>query len=135
MSRRQFLGTALVLEGAVLALAYGLRTWFDLGRDAPLRLGVVELGWGVALTTPPFAFLVWSARTSWAPLRRLNDRVLDMVRTLFQHATVIDVAIVSVLAGLGEELLFRGVLQVWLTRLADSGSVGWPRASPSVWRT
>jgi membrane protease YdiL (CAAX protease family) len=128
VSRRRLLGATLLLEGAILVLALGLRAWLDLDRDAPVDFGMPALRWGVAATLAPLAFLWWSARTGWGPVHRLHDRVLQLVRTLFAHATVIDVAVVSTLAGVGEELLFRGVLQALLTRLAGFW-VGWIVAS------
>jgi hypothetical protein len=45
------------------------------------------------------------------PLGRLNAAVDDMLLPLFARCSVIQLAFISIMAGLGEELLFRGVLQ------------------------
>ena len=53
-------------------------------------------------------------------LRRVVERLLV---PLFQHLSVAELAIISILAGLGEEMLFRGVLQAALAGWLE-GTVG-----------
>jgi membrane protease YdiL (CAAX protease family) len=45
------------------------------------------------------------------PLARIKDFSEAVLREFFTSSTVLDLALISVAAGLGEEMLFRGVLQ------------------------
>ena len=54
--------------------------------------------------------------SSWRPLVELKQQVRAMIRELFPRARVFELAIIAVLAGVGEELLFRGVLQTLVGR-------------------
>jgi membrane protease YdiL (CAAX protease family) len=49
---------------------------------------------------------------------RLLSRIRDdfrLVLSLFRGASLPELALVAVLAGIGEEMLFRGLIQTWLT--------------------
>ena len=50
------------------------------------------------------------------PLARLNRVVNEVILPLFQSCSALDFATISLLAGLGEELLFRGLIQALLAR-------------------
>jgi membrane protease YdiL (CAAX protease family) len=54
-----------------------------------------------------FALLRWPL----GPLRRIKQFSEEILRPLLAPCTVIDLLGISALAGLGEEMLFRGVLQ------------------------
>ena len=45
------------------------------------------------------------------PLSRIKQFSEEVIRPLFASCTVLDLAVISLLAGVGEEMLFRGVLQ------------------------
>ena len=52
--------------------------------------------------------------TNWARLRELREQVEWLVREMFPTGSIPQFAMVAPLAGVGEELLFRGVLQTKL---------------------
>ena len=66
---------------------------------------------GIAATAPLLVGLRWCLRTRWPPIVRLMEVVEERVAPLFAGATPAHLAAVALLAGLGEEALFRGVLQ------------------------
>lgn len=106
---------AVLFEGGLLALAIGLG-WI-LG--TPL-LSQADFGWaglatGAIATGVPLVGLWWCTWTRWAPLRRLMCEV-DQVVVAFAGCSYLELALVSMLAGLGEEVLFRGVLQAALAQ-------------------
>jgi hypothetical protein len=52
----------------------------------------------------------------WEPIRRLSRLLDGIVRSLFAEARLVDLALVSCLAGVGEEAFFRGAVQSALAR-------------------
>ena len=114
MSRRALLQLAIIFEGGMLLLALLLGLWTDVPVFGELRLGAAGLLWGVGATVPPLLGLAWLRRSRSRPWVRLR-RTLDLVvERLFEQARDIDLLLISLLAGLGEEALFRGWLQPWL---------------------
>ncbi len=81
-----------------------------------------DVGLAVIATTPMLAALIVFAHSELAPLVRIRRIVDEFLRPLFRHSTILDLALISLVAGLGEELLFRAILQSWFT---DSLGV-WP---------
>lgn len=72
---------------------------------------------GLAGALPPFALFVLLLRTPgglFAPVRRFLEQ---NAKPWFSPWTVGQLALISILAGLGEELLFRGALQGWIRLL------------------
>ncbi|QKK02716.1 MAG: CPBP family intramembrane metalloprotease [Pseudomonadota bacterium] len=117
---RRTLTVALVFQGGIvvlgvaLALLFGLRPWQRIepvGADLLIAFaGTLPLL--LILAMMPAAARRWR----WAgELVRLVQQMLDAV---FQRAWPGSVVLVSLLAGVGEELLFRGVVQDGLAGLA-----------------
>ena len=66
---------------------------------------------GVAATLPPLG-LFWACLKLPLPPLKTITRILDeMVVPMFRHCPVVQLAIIAAFAGLGEEMLFRGVIQ------------------------
>ena len=53
-------------------------------------------------------------RTEHAFFRGIQEVVRTTISTLFAHCSMLDLLIVSVMAGIGEEVFFRAFLQGWL---------------------
>lgn len=109
---------AVIVEGG-LALAAVLLAWLfsvslrelfpPLGE--PLAIALVR---GLAATLP-MLLVFWLLVNSRRPmLRQLRDQVDWLIREMFPSRSVPQFAMVALLAGVGEELLFRGVLQTKL---------------------
>jgi uncharacterized protein len=111
MDPRRLLPIVALGEGILLATALAM-AW---GVPLPLRAGdaVAGVSWGVvaalALGLVNLAFLR-SRGNAW-PGGALRYVCRMIVRPLFEHVQVWHILVISLLAGLGEELLFRGVLQ------------------------
>ena len=99
------LGLLAVVLGWLLAVSWWDRLTIDAGGVA----------WGIAATGPMLLSMLVVRRSRWQPFVRLNAVAEHLVDELFAGASVVDLATVSLLAGVGEELLFRGVLQAWLS--------------------
>ncbi len=101
----------VIVESGLLVLAFLLALLFDLPGPFGLRLDAAGILWGVAATVPAVLAMVWSLRTSLPPFPRFRRQIESMVLPLFRGCTHWHLAAISLLAGLGEETLFRGVIQ------------------------
>lgn len=109
--RRSLLVYALLFEGGMGILAFGIAwligypIWQELEGTAEAIL------WGFAASVP--MFILFAACLRWpvgpiASIKRFSDEV---IAPLFKPCTVLDLALISIVAGFGEELFFRGLLQ------------------------
>ena len=111
---------AVMVEGG-LALAALLIAWlFDVSlreQFAPLAAPfAAAVARGVAATLPMLAVFWWLVHSKQPMLRQLREQVEWLVHEMFPSGSVTQFAMVALLAGIGEELLFRGVLQA---KIAD----------------
>lgn len=93
----------------VLALIFGLRPWLELG------WGVMTWVWGVLATLPLLAGLLLTESARWRWVTELRDFMRRVVVPWFAGMRWWGLALVALAAGIGEELLFRGVIQAGLT--------------------
>ena len=114
--RGQFLNMAAFFEGGLVAAAFVLG-WL-VGTD-PLE----TLSWkwtaaalGLAGVVPMFALFLLSQRFPVGPLLRIKRFLVEMLGPSLSVCTWYDLILLAALAGVGEEMLFRGVLQqqTWL---------------------
>ncbi|MEN8262706.1 MAG: CPBP family intramembrane glutamic endopeptidase [Nitrospirota bacterium] len=113
--RRNILTIALLVEGIALALAIILARYFSIDL-LPLSGNYIRDSLiGAAGALFPFCFFVYlmSENTkdiSW--LRSIRRIVTNDIKAIFSNAELIDIIIIALIAGVAEEMLFRGVLQV-----------------------
>lgn len=103
------LSVAFELGLGIVALGLG----WCLGHDprATLRWVASEAGWGAVAAIPPLVFAL--STLQWMP-RLMPEvcRIVDeLLVPLFRECTVWQLAMLSLAAGFGEELLFRGLVQ------------------------
>jgi hypothetical protein len=105
----------LSLLGLAVALAWVMTVpiwdawhwdWLDFGR-------------GLAGTMPMLLLFWWLMRTNVEALRRIREFIKHALLPVLEGWSVARLLSISVLAGVSEEFLFRGVLQGWL-----EGTVG-----------
>lgn len=115
------LRAGLMLEAGLVPLAYGLGWLAGVDPGASLRWDMMALAQGVGATVPLvglFALLLTLDR--WGPLGRIRRTVEALLGPLMAAARPVELVALCVLAGVGEELLFRGFLQAWLARWIGS---------------
>jgi membrane protease YdiL (CAAX protease family) len=111
---RWIVPVAVLFEGGLAALAWGLAWLLDLPVEEQLRWDWEAAGLGAAACVPMLA-LFWACLHVPLPgLERIRGLSRDMIRPLFAPCSLGELAVISALAGLGEEMLFRGVLQAVL---------------------
>lgn len=119
MTRRHLLLIAIVSEGSLVLLAWGLGAVVGTPAFDLLHLSWAATGFGLLASVPMLGVLAWVIRTQWPPLVRFQGTIDEVVTPLFANCTMMDLVVISALAGLGEEVLFRGVMQTAL-----AGAVG-----------
>lgn len=95
---------ALLPVAAVIAYFYGQPLFSDL------RWNLTDLLLGLAATVPLLAFFLWGMQSSLGPLARIRQR-LEALRPLFSSWSLLQLGVISALAGICEEVLFRSVIQ------------------------
>lgn len=121
--RRTVVLLAVLVEGGLLAGA-SLFGWM-VGKSPRFVWNLQAPLWGIAATAPLMLLFFLFVRWPIGPLRRIQRFSEQVVRPLLAPCTVIDMLGISVLAGLGEEVLFRGVLQEYIA--------GWFKYPVGVW--
>lgn len=103
--------TMLGMQAGIVLLALVLGMIFRLDLLGDLDFSLAALNRGV-LGTVPLLLGVWAlATTAWAWVEELTKIMREFVVPLFAKAPAGTLFMVALLAGVGEELLFRGVVQ------------------------
>lgn len=98
-------------EAGLLLLAWGLARWLEVAPGDYLRLTPIAVLWGLVATAPLLLALAWMLTSNAAPLRSLVDLVTEQIGPLVSRCTLLELGCLSVVAGISEEVLFRGVIQ------------------------
>jgi len=96
-------------ETVALILAVGLGWLLGSPPSQMIEVTWGAIGLGLVATVPAVLLMAWSLWTRWG--QRLLETVADRLRAMFGDCSTIDIAIVSIAAGVGEEALFRGAMQ------------------------
>jgi membrane protease YdiL (CAAX protease family) len=109
--------TALAFEGGLGVIALVLGAIFGMSPLRTLTPSVTGIAIGAVAAVPMLVF--FSALLEWqiAPLVRIRELLDEMIAAFFAHTSIKELALVSIAAGIGEELLFRGFVQGTLSVL------------------
>ena len=99
-----------------MLVALALGWWWKVPPFGRVEWTLGGLAAGVEATAPLLVGLWWCLHSRWPPIVRLIELVDTRIGPLFAGAGVGELALVSALAGVGEEVLFRGVVQESLAR-------------------
>jgi uncharacterized protein len=121
--RSDFLRLAAVFEGGLVFVALALGLVFRIDPFADFSLERTGLLLGVAAAFPPFLLLIATDRFRFSALERIKRIVLELLGPSLVACRWYELILVAALAGFGEELVFRGVLQRLFERWLDFG--GW----------
>ncbi len=107
-------------EGGLAVLAWLLGWAFSYPPANEIRWALADVGYAVLWTLPLIPAMVFIGRSNWRPFVRIQQVVNAIVVPLFSGCSVFQLAMISALAGIGEEALFRGFIQ---NSLATEGNV------------
>lgn len=119
-NERQWPSTFLMLgigvEGGILLLALALGLGMEPKPWEQLRWQMREIGAGLLATWPLLLVFVLFCHSRLGPCRRIMRLFEEHLLPALEGVSILELAIVCCLAGLGEELLFRGVFQTFACR-------------------
>jgi len=110
-ARNLVVGLAITVEGGLIAAAWLLGWLLDVSALGRLSFEWEGAAWGLLAAVPMVAGFFAAVRYPVGPLRSIKRFTDETIRPLMMTCSLIDLLGISVLAGVGEELLFRGVLQ------------------------
>ena len=121
-SKLRLLGLATWFEGGLILLAYGLGWLVSVDPLSHLDLEPSAWLWGVLATGPLYALFMASYRFPKGGMGEIKKFLVEKLGPFISEYGWAGLLYLSVLAGVAEEILFRGFLQPWLER--DWGWIG-----------
>ena len=121
--RLKLLGLALLVEGVAFILALFLARQWGIALFPLTKHLLRDVLIGTAAAAIPFALFCFtlSEKAEGIPLLgSIRKTVRKDIKAVFASTTVVDICLISLWAGLAEELLFRGVIQARWGLLAAS---------------
>ena len=116
-SSPHFFSIAVAFELSLAAVALLAAALLGLPLSAMLIVSPASVAGGVLATVPLLLFFRFSLGTTWSPLRRIRHLLLRLLRPLLRQLSVLRALLLGLAAGIGEELLFRGLIQTGLAAL------------------
>ena len=106
---------AVVFECSLALAAVAVGWLFDFDPLATLDWTWQAVGWGIVGALPLVPIMVWCCHSRWSACRAITHMVRRVLVPYFSQCTWLDLALVSIAAGIGEEVLFRGLIQAAVT--------------------
>lgn len=121
-TKTRFLTLATWFEGGLILLAYALGWLLSVDPLAAWSFDPAALGLGLAGTLPLCLVFAATYRFPFAGMRDIKNFLVDKLGPLLGGCGAWELLYLGLLAGVSEEILFRGFLQPWLER--DWGWLG-----------
>jgi membrane protease YdiL (CAAX protease family) len=102
---------AVIFEGGLGVVALLLGWWWGYPPAAAMDTTWLATGQGIVASLPMLGLFLICLYLPLRPLVNLRQMVDKSLVPMFRHCQMLEILVISVLAGLGEEMLFRGVLQ------------------------
>jgi uncharacterized protein len=111
--RDQFLVIAGLFQSALLLLALGLGWWLEVDPWDHLHWTWTGCAYGVLATLPLMLLSVFLTTSRLQPVVRMQQAWVELLGPMLRQCHILDLLLLSLLVGISEEVLFRGVLQPW----------------------
>jgi membrane protease YdiL (CAAX protease family) len=121
-TKGQFLRLATWFEGGLIVVAFALGWLMSVDPLASLRFEPAALLWGLLGTAPLYLLFAVSYRFPVAGMQEIKSFLVNKLGPFLCRCRWLDLLYLGLLAGVSEEILFRGFLQPWLER--DWGWLG-----------
>ncbi len=130
MDRLSLINMAFLVEGAMFVIAVVVAWLFDFyDKQQPLsaingQTWQTALFWGLVATIPMLVYLWVFLYVPLKSLRPMKEFLERSMKPIFARCTIMDLLILSFLAGFCEEILFRWCLQGGIYSLLANGVEG-----------
>lgn len=114
IERSSFLALAGLFQCGMLCIALGLAAWLQIDLWVQLEWQPMSLVAGSLAALPLCALSLWIQHSQWQPFRDIRAAWQESLTPLLLSCHRSDMIVLSLMVGISEELLFRGVLQSWL---------------------
>ena len=120
---------AVICEGGLLLAALVLGFFLEQPPMAQIEWTLLGLAEGLLAALPLVGFLFLTVRYPVGPLKSIETVVRQLLVPLFSSATWGQLLLISILAGAGEEMLFRGAIQAGIQQYSGSAMLALAIAS------
>ena len=104
-------GKAIIFELMLLLFAW-LAAWlFSIPLWGEDKWNWIGAAVGITSTLPMVSMFFWLLQSKWEPNRKICQMMDEAVLPLFKDFTILQIALLSIAAGISEEVLFRAVIQ------------------------
>jgi uncharacterized protein len=108
---KRFGPMAAVFEASLAVLAVALGWLLGQPPLATFHRDVYHAAVGVAATLPPLALFWLCLKCPWRPFQTITRIFDEVLGPMFRDCRLAELALIAAFAGIGEEMLFRGVVQ------------------------
>ncbi len=115
LTHAQFLISAGVFEGGMLAVAFAVGWIVGIDPTAMLRWNSRDFLFGLAATIPMLLLLVICMLSSSAGMTQIRKFLRDTIGVFLVQCRPLDLVLLALLAGVCEEIFFRGFLYAWIS--------------------
>ncbi|MBQ17595.1 MAG: CPBP family intramembrane metalloprotease [Planctomycetaceae bacterium] len=113
--RRSFLGMGLGIEAVALLIGLGLGWLVGIDPWSHCRWTIEAAGWGLLATGPLLLIFGLAYTVAWPPFRRIRELLIRLLGQPLAACRWYELLLLAAMAGLCEEVLFRGVIQPWIS--------------------
>ncbi|HIG91203.1 MAG: CPBP family intramembrane glutamic endopeptidase [Methylococcales bacterium] len=114
INTENFFKQACIFEGSLIGLALVLGWLADINPFASLYFSETAFLHGIIATLPIFIIFLALYQLNIKSLTKIKTLLLDMLGPILLRYHWTDLLILAAIAGISEEILFRGVIQPWM---------------------
>ena len=113
-SRDEFLTSAGMFEFSLLLVAMALGWLFSVSPTEHVAATPMATAYGVLAAFPLFLVFLGVEQIPVKPIQKIQETVLQTLGNYLADCNWLELALLASLAGIGEEVLFRGFLMTWV---------------------
>jgi len=114
INSKNFFKQACIFESSLIGIALALGWAGDINPFASLYFSETAFFHGIIATLPIFVIFLVLYQLDLKPLVKIRTLLLDMLGPILHRYHWSDLLILASIAGISEEILFRGVIQPWM---------------------